>query len=72
MLIRRLIAKLVEHLPPPRVIYDRMGGTPYLSRWYLIGEPPGTDANGQKGSFFGWPDWIAQKHGERRENVVLS
>jgi hypothetical protein len=29
--------KLAALLPEPRVIYDREGGTPYLSRWYLIG-----------------------------------
>lgn len=32
-----LIEKLSRLLPDPRVIYDREGGTPYLSRWYLIG-----------------------------------
>ena len=32
------IEHLAKLLPPPRVIYDREGGTPYLSRWYLIGK----------------------------------
>lgn len=30
---------LVRFLPPPRVIYDRDGKTPYLSRYYLRGRP---------------------------------
>ena len=29
---------LIERLlPQPRVIYDREGGSPYLSRWYILG-----------------------------------
>jgi hypothetical protein len=30
-----LLHRLVRHLPDPRVIYDRAGVSPYLSRWYL-------------------------------------
>lgn len=35
---RRLLTAIAARLPDPRVIYDREGGTPYLSRWYLIGK----------------------------------
>ncbi len=34
---------LTKFLAAPRVIYDREGGTAYLSRWYLIGEKPAVD-----------------------------
>lgn len=33
-------------LPEPRVIMDRAGGTPYLARWYLIGNRPKVDDHG--------------------------
>ncbi|MES1164181.1 MAG: hypothetical protein ABUR63_00370 [Verrucomicrobiota bacterium] len=32
-----LLERIVSLLPKPRVIYDREGGSPYLSRWYLLG-----------------------------------
>lgn len=32
-----IIEKLARLLPSPRVIYDRDGKIPYLSRWYIIG-----------------------------------
>lgn len=35
-MMRALLHRLVRHLPEPRVIYDRAGGSPYLSRWYLL------------------------------------
>lgn len=44
-MIRRLLNALVKRLPPPRVIHD--GSSPYLERFYLVGDPPGTDATGQ-------------------------
>jgi hypothetical protein len=34
---RSLLQWLVARIGTPRVIYDRDGGSPYLSRWYLIG-----------------------------------
>jgi hypothetical protein len=42
-LLRNLLLDLSSFLPEPRVIYDREGGTPYLSRWYLIGKKPEDD-----------------------------
>ena len=35
--MRRFLLWLQRVLPAPRVIYDRAGVRPYLSRWYLIG-----------------------------------
>jgi hypothetical protein len=34
--LRTLLHWLAAKLPPPRVIYDRAGESPYLSRWYLL------------------------------------
>jgi hypothetical protein len=37
-MIRRFLEWLTATiLPAPRVIFDRAGKTPYLSRWYLLG-----------------------------------
>lgn len=36
---------IVKSLPPPRVIFDREGGSPYLSRWYLSGRPAMPDGS---------------------------
>ncbi len=33
----RILKWLTGLLGDPRVIYDRVGGSPYLSRWYLLG-----------------------------------
>ena len=38
-MIRRFLNWIVARLPEPRVIYDRAGIFPYLSRWYLLGGP---------------------------------
>lgn len=47
-MIRRVLHWLTATiLPPPRVIYDRAGKSPYLSRWYLVG---GVDALTDKGN----------------------
>lgn len=46
-IVRRLIERLEPHLPRPRVIYDRAGESPYLSRYYLTAKPPQTGATGQ-------------------------
>lgn len=34
-LMRAILYWVVESLPEPRIIYDRSGTSPYLSRWYL-------------------------------------
>ena len=36
-LLRPLVEAIARRLPPPRVIYDRLGKTPYLSRYYVLG-----------------------------------
>lgn len=41
--VRNLLLDLVQFLDEPRVIYDRDGVSPYLSRWYLIREKPSDD-----------------------------
>jgi hypothetical protein len=41
--IRRILSAITRWLSTPRVIFDREGGTPYLSRWYLIGNRPDID-----------------------------
>lgn len=38
-MIRALLETIASYLPPPRVIYDRSGTSPYLSRYYLLGGP---------------------------------
>lgn len=44
-----MIAKLLEwvtsKMPPPRVIWDRMGDSPYLSRFYIFGRPKMADGS---------------------------
>jgi hypothetical protein len=37
--MRRLLLGLGRLLGQPRVIFDRAGGSPYLSRWYILGRP---------------------------------
>ena len=41
--MRLLLQRIVAKLDPPRVIYDRAGGSPYLSRWYAFGAPVAND-----------------------------
>ncbi len=41
--MRNLLTRFARVLSQPRVIYDREGGTPYLSRWYLLGKPRDPD-----------------------------
>lgn len=41
--MRRFLYWLTSKLSPPRVIFDRAGGTPYLSRWYIFGAPVASD-----------------------------
>lgn len=47
---RRVIAKIVPLLGPPRTIYDRDGSSPYLSRHYLFGAPRTKEAFDEEGS----------------------
>lgn len=42
--LRRLLLWVTARMEDPRVIYDREGESPYLSRWYLLGHRPPTDA----------------------------
>ncbi len=44
-----VMTQISRALPAPRVIYDREGGTAYLSRWYLIGarRTPDPELKGQ-------------------------
>jgi hypothetical protein len=41
-----LLHAITARIAPPRIIYDRDGGTPYLARWYLVGAKPNVDAHG--------------------------
>jgi hypothetical protein len=52
-MIRAAIKTIASLLPAPRVIYDRDGQTPYLSRYYLIGRP--THPSGEPFDQFGNP-----------------
>ncbi len=56
-LLRRLLTLATRLLSAPRVIYDRRGATPYLSRWYLVGTQPDTTPRGQVHP-------IAERHAE--------
>jgi hypothetical protein len=38
-MLSKVLEFLASKLPAPRIIYDRAGVSPYLSRWYLIGRP---------------------------------
>jgi len=59
--VGRLLAKLSARLAPPRVIYDRAGRSPYLSRYYLFGGPtmpdgsPPFEADGATRVGCAWP-----------------
>lgn len=59
-MIRSALRWLTDRLSPPRVIYDRDGLSPYLSRWYLTASPTMPDgsspfANGQPKPGVEWP-----------------
>jgi|HubBroStandDraft_2_1064218.scaffolds.fasta_scaffold00001_7 hypothetical protein len=41
--MRTALTWVTSKMAPPRVIYDRAGGSPYLSRWYLYGSPKASD-----------------------------
>ena len=41
--MKRFVNWLASKLDPPRVIYDREGGSPYLSRYYVFGAPKASD-----------------------------
>lgn len=53
--MRRLLEAIATRLPEPRVIYDRAGISPYLSRWYLIGRRRHEDELGAVDEF-SWVD----------------
>jgi len=38
-IVRDVLEAIEPHLPRPRVIWDRAGESPYLSRYYLFGGP---------------------------------
>jgi hypothetical protein len=42
-MLARTLHRLAALLDSPRIIYDRMGVSPYLSRWYVIGKPVASD-----------------------------
>lgn len=44
-MLRHLLAYIASKLPAPRIIYDRAGVSPYLSRWYLLGRPTMPDGS---------------------------
>ena len=44
-MIRTLLSRFSAYLPPPRIIFDRAGKSPYLSRWYLLGRPTMPDGS---------------------------
>jgi hypothetical protein len=43
--MRALLQWLTSHMSNPRVIYDRNGRSPYLSRWYILGAPKMPDGS---------------------------
>lgn len=63
-MIRRLVEWVASKLPPPRVIKDRDGVSPYLSRYYLFGRPHHPDGSypfdefGQPRQGVVWPDGV--------------
>ena len=44
-MLHSVLGWLTRRMLPPRVIYDRNGLSPYLSRWYLVGRPTMPDAS---------------------------
>ena len=40
---RFVLRWVTRNMDPPRIIYDREGGSPYLSRWYAFGAPVASD-----------------------------
>jgi hypothetical protein len=44
-MIRRLLQWITARISPPRVIYDRLGVSPYLSRHYIVGRPKMPDGS---------------------------
>jgi hypothetical protein len=54
VMMRSILEWLTCRLQPPRVILDREGVSPYLSRWYLLGRPYMLDGSSPI-DFFGNP-----------------
>jgi hypothetical protein len=44
-MIGKVLEFLSSKMPSPRIIYDRAGVSPYLSRWYLFGTPTMPDGS---------------------------
>jgi len=47
---RRVALSLAATLPPPRIIMDREGSSPYLSRYYVFGGPRDEDSFDELGN----------------------
>lgn len=45
MSLRPILEWIADRVGPPRVIYDRAGKSPYLSRYYLFGGPTMADGS---------------------------
>lgn len=60
-MMRALLHWIVKRLPAPRVIFDRSGVSPYLSRYYILGRPKSRDGGaafdetGQPSRHVVWP-----------------
>jgi hypothetical protein len=63
-LVRRALHWLATKLPPPRVIYDREGASPYLSRYYILGRPKMADGSD--------PQEYGKLRGQLRRGVLFS
>lgn len=59
--MKSFLSRLSQHLPNPRIIFDRNGVSPYLSRWYLVGAPTMPDGT-----------WPFDKNGTPRDGIVWS
>jgi len=57
-MMRPLLQWVASKLPNPRIIKDRNGRSPYLSRWYLVGSPRHPDG-----------EWPFDQNGAPREGT---
>lgn len=57
MIMRSVLEWITDRLPLPRIIFDRAGLTPYLSRWYLYGGPRSSDGKPV------FNQWGTKRHG---------
>jgi hypothetical protein len=65
-LARRIVETIAGWLPPPRVIYDHEGKSPYLSRYYLKGRPTMPDGSDPFG-----PDGAPKREAVWREGIGI-